>query len=323
MVAMRNALLMAALTTACACGQGRPLPPFVLPDDIASRKVDIMSEGVRLSGEVFSAKALAGKKLPTIVMSHGWGGTVAGLRRDAAEFAKAGYLVVAFDYRGWGLSDSRVILTGRAPADPANHRFTAEVQEVREVVDPMDMSADILNALHWVQGEPQADVARIGLWGSSFSGGLVVYAAEHDPRVKAVHSQVPSLDGRWIVATDADRKATYDESTKRARGEIGYPEPRAKTIGNLIGAPIRSRFVSYYPVEEIEKARQCAIQFVIAEKEELFDNKDHAIAAYNRFKGPKNLVTIPKITHYGVYGEARVETHRLAQEWFDKYLTSR
>jgi hypothetical protein len=31
-------------------------------------------------------------------------------------------------------------------------------------------------------------------------------------------------------------------------------------------------------------------------------------------------VTIPKITHYGIYGEARMETHKLAQEWFDKYL---
>ena len=38
--------------------------------------------------------------------------------------------------------------------------------------------------------------ANIGLWGSSFSGGLVVYAGEHDPRVKALHSQVPALDGR-------------------------------------------------------------------------------------------------------------------------------
>ncbi len=114
MVAMKRSLLIAVLTGAGAFGQYRPLAPFVLPDDIAARKVDIMSAGVRMSGEVFSAKALAGEKLPTIVMSHGWGGTVAGLRRDAAEFAEAGYLVVAFDYRGWGLSDSRVILTGRA-----------------------------------------------------------------------------------------------------------------------------------------------------------------------------------------------------------------
>src|SRR6266700_2340302 len=121
----------------------------MLPDDVAMRKVDILSEGTRMGGELYSLKSVAGKKLPTIVMSHGWGGTVGGLRRDAAAFAQTGYLVIAFDYRGWGASDSRVILSGRATAPVANrdetHRYSAEVQEVREVVDPMDMGADILN----------------------------------------------------------------------------------------------------------------------------------------------------------------------------------
>ena len=67
-------------------------------------------------------------------------------------------------------------------------------------------------------------------------------------------------------------------------------------------------------------APNCAMQFVIAEKEELFDNKDHAIKAYARVKGPKNLVTVPGITHYGIYGQAFALAHKLAQDWFDKYL---
>ncbi len=319
---MKAALLISILTVG-VFGQQRSLPPFVVPDDVTTRKVDIMSEGARMSGEVFCSKALSGKKLPTILMSHGWGGTVAGLRRDASEFAQAGYLVIAFDYRGWGASDSRVILVDRAPMEAGSHRFRAEVQAVREVVDPLDMSADILNAIHWAVGDPQCDMRRIGLWGSSFSGGLVVYAAEHDPRVKALHSQVPALDGRWVVSTADDRALTYVESTRRARGEIGYPAPGEKVIGNLVGAPIRSRFVGYYPVEEVDKAPQCAMQFLIAEKEELFDNKEHGIAAYQRAKGPKNLVIVPGITHYGIYYEAREQAHRLAQEWFDKNLKAR
>src|SRR3984893_14061614 len=139
---MKAALLISLLTVGLF-GQQRSLPPFVVPNDVTTRKVDIMSEGVRMSGEVFCSKPLTGKKLPTIVMSHGWGGTVAGLRRDASEFAQAGYLVVAFDYRGWGESDSRVILVDRrAPKEKQNYHFTAEVQEVREVVEPLDMVVD-------------------------------------------------------------------------------------------------------------------------------------------------------------------------------------
>ena len=155
--------------------------PAPIPPDVDTRKVDIYSAGTRMSGTVFVSKsAPAGEKLPTIVMAHGWGGVAALLRPEAVAFAQAGYLVLTFDYRGWGASDSRVILTRPAPPNPPNHKFTAEVQEVREVVDPLDMADDWLAAINWVVGEPQCDANRIGLWGSSFSGGLVVWAAEHD-----------------------------------------------------------------------------------------------------------------------------------------------
>ena len=291
------------LLCAAACAQA----PFTPPPEIDYRKADIYSEGTRMSAELFSLKTLAGKKLPTILMAHGWGGVKASLRPDAVLFAKSGYLVLTFDYRGWGESDSRLA------------KIKGQAQDVREVVDPLDFGTDWLNAIHWVAGEPQCDMTRLGLWGSSFSGGLVVWAAERDPRVKALHSQVGSLDGRWVVATDAERAKTYAEATKMARGEK-YPEPLAKVLGNLRGAPVRARFIDYAPVEEVARAPKCAMQFVIAEKEELFDNKDNAIKAYNHVLGPKNLVTVPKITHYGIYYEARQEAQRLALEWFDKHL---
>ena len=37
--------------------------------------------------------------------------------------------------------------------------------------------------------------------------------------------------------------------------------------------------------------------FVIAEKEELFDNADHGILAHERAKGPKKLVVVEGIQH--------------------------
>ncbi len=152
-----------------------------------------MSEGTRMAAEVFAPKNPRGEKLPTIVMSHGWGGTAAGLRPDAVAFARAGYLVVAFDYRGWGKSDSRLILADKT-LEKKDGKLIAEVREVREVVDPIDQTTDIMNAIHWVVGEKLCDGERIGLWGSSYSGGHVVYVAARDPRVKAFVSQV-GVDG--------------------------------------------------------------------------------------------------------------------------------
>ena len=298
----------------------QPAAAFNPPEGIAHRTADVMSEGVRLSAELFSPKEKAGSRLPTVILCHGWGGTAALLRQQAVDFARSGYLAIIFDYRGWGASDSRMILTGPAPATKKNHRFTAEVQEVREVVDPFEQTTDIFNVIHWAVGEPDVDQGRLGLWGTSYAGGHVVYVAVRDPRIKCLVSQVGALDSRWVGA-DADQlRETYAEATRRAHGEIGYPAPRAKVIGNLQGASIRDKLLRYAPVEDVPGITNCAMLFIVAEKEELFRNEDHAKLAFDRAREPKKYVVIPGITHYGVYLKARPQATKLAIDWFDEHL---
>jgi uncharacterized protein len=313
------ALTLLAMCPAFSRGQ-TAAAPYDPPADVAFRKATVVSEGCRLAAELFSPGDAADKALPTIVMSHGWGGTAQQLRADAAIFARAGYLVVTFDYRGWGASEGRVLLTKPAARGKPGEPFTAEVKEVREIVDPLEQTADLLNVLHWLQGEKQCDAKHIGLWGSSYSGGHVIYAAARDSRVKATVSQVPALDSRFVVQTDEMRHQTFQQATQRARGEIGYPPPGERVIGNLRGAPIMDKLMQYAPVEDAAKAPGCAMLFVLAEKEELFDNKQHGIAAFERAKGPKKLVILPGLKHYDIYLGARKEAQRLALEWFDKYL---
>ena len=303
---------------------------FKPPDNLDFRRVNIISEGVRMHGEILSLKALAGKKLPTIIQAHGWGGTAAGFRRDSIDLANAGYLVLSFDYRGWGESDSRLILTARSPVKPTYgqaQKFTAEVVEVREVVDPLEFVTDWFNAIHWAMGEPMVDKDRIGLRGSSYSGGHIVYVAARDPRVKAIVGQVSAFDSRppaitTLAGSEANQlKLAYDEATRRARGELGYPPPRQmRVIGNLIGAPIRDKLLLYAPVEDAARLKNCAALFIDAEKEELFDIKDHGKLAYERAPQPKKYVLVPGITHYGIYSTAREQAVKLAIEWFDQYL---
>ena len=172
-----------------------PKPHFRAPEGVTFRVANIFSEGTRISAEIFAPKDSEGKPLPTIVMSHGWGGTAEALRPFRITFAKAGYHVITFDYRGWAKSDSRLILTGARPREK-DGKVIAEVKEVREVVDPIDQTADIMNAIHWAAADKQCDPERIGIWGSSYSGGHVVYVAARDPRVKAFVSQVGAMDSR-------------------------------------------------------------------------------------------------------------------------------
>jgi dienelactone hydrolase len=301
--------------------------PYKTPDDIAYRQATIISEGSRLAAEVFTLKESGEKSLPTIILCHGWGGVAERLRPEAVAFARAGYLAVTFDYRGWGPSEGRLVATKPLARGKPGEAVTAAaqeitVQEIREVVDPLDQTTDLANVIHWVHGEKQCDQERIGLWGTSYSGGHVVYAAARDGRVKATASQVPGMDSRFVMQ-GAGRQQTLDEATRRTHGEIGYPPPGAVAVGNLRGAPIRERLMNYAPVEEAGKAPNCAMLFIIAEKEELFDNRYHAIKAHELAKGPKKLVTIPNITHYGIYTSARQEAQKLALDWFDTHLKNR
>jgi alpha-beta hydrolase superfamily lysophospholipase len=281
---------------------------------LAERKVDIFSEGVRTAGSVLYAQALEGKKLPTIILSHGWGGTAAMLRPQAERFAEAGYFVLVFDYRGWGESDSRWVRDESATSG-ANAR-----RELREVVDPLDQAADIFSAVHWVMGEPMVDVNRVGLWGTSFSGGLVAYVAARDPRIKAIVSQVASFGRpRTSIPPDALSRAQSD-ATRRARGDIGYPPPSAREIGNLRGAPVRESFLRYAPIADIPAIKGCAMLIIDAEKEELFDIREHGGLAFERAAEPKKRVVIPGITHYGIYTTAREQSIDLAIDWMDQHL---
>lgn len=291
---------------------------FKVPEGINFRTADINSEGTRMAAELFSLKTSEKEKLPTVIMSHGWGGTARALRPDAIAFARAGYLVVTFDYRGWGNSDSRLVVVGKVP-EAKDGKLVAEVKEVREVVDPIDQTTDILNAVHWVQAEALCDPDRIGIWGSSFSGGHVVYVAARDPRVKAFVSQVGSMDGRWAIQHPEMRKATFRQGTARTRGKLGYPKPGAKW-GNLSGVPILEKLMRYAPIEDIGRCEKCAKLFIIAGNEELFDNKDHAILAHDRATGIKKLVTVKGIKHYGVYYEKRKQAQQLAIDWYDEHL---
>src|SRR6516164_7357852 len=106
-------MIMLVGPTAALCQPPDPASRFPPSGDyqpaagVGFRVVFIISEGVRLHGELFWPRAEDGHRLPTVVMAHGWGGVAAALRRDASDIAQAGYLVLLFDYRGWGESDAR------------------------------------------------------------------------------------------------------------------------------------------------------------------------------------------------------------------------
>ena len=291
---------------------------------VEQRSVNIWSDGTRLAGDIFYPKdRKEGETLPAIVLCHGWGGTKSHLNRTyAPKFAAAGFFVLTFDYRGWGESDSRLVMRGDAPEPGEDGTATVEVQMIRELVDPFDQLEDIRNAIHFIEGEPGVDPDRIGIWGTSFGGGLVIWTAAHDSRVKCVVSQVGAQDARFAVAaSEGGMAGQHKKEIMRARGKAD-PVPQGEdAVEGLRGTPYMGRFARYAPVEHADKVN-VPVLFIDAENEELFDRHQHSEKVYELIKDrvKTKYHVEPGIRHYGIYTERYQQGSDLALEWFKENL---
>jgi dipeptidyl aminopeptidase/acylaminoacyl peptidase len=296
-----------------------------LPDNVERRSVVIFSDGTRMAGDLYLPKNLKpDDKRPAIVLCDGTGGTKGGSgARLGAIFAQAGYVALAFDYRGWGESDSKLITTEKQPRPDASGNVEVKARAVRWQMDFSDQAMDIRAAISFVAGEPNVDKERIGIWGSSYGGGLVTWTAGNDPRVKCTAAQVP---GMGPPRTPEGIARTFDYLSKQSRGEV---EPVPFETGKMIGkmatyAQMRvnpTKGLGYNPSEAAEKITT-PILFVVAENEELSSNPnvERIQQAIEKRGVPSLLHVIKGITHYGVYREGFDEATKLEVEWFDRHL---
>jgi dienelactone hydrolase len=299
-----------------------PARSYQAPQGISYRADDFYSDNVRLSAQWFYATENAGKKLPTVVMAHGWGGVAARFRKDAIDLARAGYLVLIFDYRGWGDSDGRVVRTGKR-SETANRGEpeTAQIKELRGYVDPIEQTEDWFNAINYAVTQPMVDTDHIGIRGSSYSGGFVIYVAARDARVKAIVSQVGAFDGRprMPYRTPAEVEKANENASLLATGRAAYPGEGLQTRA-MEGAPVGNKYLRWAPIFDADRITQPTL-FIVAEKEDMFSNEDSGVLACNRVKGPRKLLVIPGHSHYGVYADGvREPAIEEAIKWFDRYL---
>lgn len=181
------------------------------------------AHGTRCRAEhhVATSDALTGPAgRPVVVMGHGFGGTVdSGLVPFAEAIAAAGADVVAFDYRGFGLSDG----------------------SPRQVISLTGQVEDYRAAIRAAAQLPGIDPQRIVLWGVSLSGGTVLEVAAGTPEpgtaIAALVSLTPLVSG-----PAAAKHATpyYQPSTSARSGVAGV---RAKLAARRGRAPVTLKLV--------------------------------------------------------------------------------
>ena len=296
------------------------------------RNIEFSADGVKLRGWFYKPDKGKGP-YPTIVMAHGFSGVKEmSLDKFAEVFAKAGMAVLVYDNRCLGASDGRP----------------------RGEIDPTWQRRDYRTAITYAQTLREVDQNRIGIWGTSYTGGTVCMVAALDRRVKAVVSQVPFMVGHknlqqflpidgWVpfqqmLDEDRLRRMNGEKSKVMKMRSLDPTEPHVfpgeKTYNYIQyyldrdpdctwenQVTIRSlEYMLEYDVTSFMVRISPTPLLMILSDCDTTTPSDIALECYALVPGPKKLVMINS-DHYAAYIEKFDQTSTAARDFFLETLT--
>ena len=284
------------------------------------------SEGFRLVGDLYAPDDLrAGERRPGIVLCHGYTGVKdLYLPDNARVLVEAGYVVLAFDYKGWGESEGP-----------------------RTRLAPWSRVADVQAALTFLGVQASVDETRLGIYGTSYGGATVVWTGAIDRRVRCIVSVVGIGHGeRWMrsvrrpdewfdlldrSAADRIRRTLDGESELVDRNEILLPDRQSAELAAAARRNVPSALdtlpleyvdetLSFHPEWVVDRIAPRPVLFITADDDRLVPPEESR-ALYEKAGEPKKLVVLEGYGHYEVYAEpAFGEVMRETVAWFGEHL---
>ncbi|KIW17279.1 hypothetical protein PV08_04470 [Exophiala spinifera] len=292
------------------------------------------SDRVTLRGWFYSSELITSPKAPCLVLSHGFSALKEmDLNTFAEHFiSKLPIHCLVYDNRGFGDSDA------------------AEGEPRYEIV-PMTQCSDMSDAITYAASRSEVDADKIGIWGSSYSGGHVLYVGAVDRRVKAVLSQAPCVSGwdnfKRLVRGDFEvgfNAAFAADRQARAEGKepvmvpvvdadplkpSALPTPdsyeffssweKKSNWKNTVTMKTVELFRAYEPQQLIDKISPTPLLMTIASGDVLTP-ADLALGAFARAREPKQLQLLP-CGHFEAYSGPLFERNAGTQtEFLKKWL---
>ena len=288
--------------------------------------VTFYSEGVKLVGDLYAPDDLgSGEARAGVVLCHGYTGVKdLYLPDNARVLTEAGYVVLTFDYKGWGDSAG------------AHGRLA-----------PHSRVADAQAALTFLALQDNVDGERLGLYGTSYGGSTVIWTAAIDSRVNCVVSVVGVGDGRrWMrsvrrpdewhdlverSAQDAERRVLSGESEIIGRSEILVPDRQSAELAaaarkenpvavDTLPLEYVDETLSFHAEWVVDKIAPRPLLLITTDDDRLVPPEESR-ALYERAGEPKKLVVLKGFGHYEVYvppafDQVMAET----TEWFREHL---
>jgi uncharacterized protein len=283
--------------------------------------VEFESEGNTLRGWLFLPDGDG--PFPGVVMSSGFAGVKEGFLGNPFHrvVADAGIAVVLYDHANTGESDGLP----------------------RQELDPILQQRGYRDAITFLSGRDDVDADRIGIWGTSYSGGHVLAVAAHDRRVKCAVAQAMTISGhrnlerRHTPESFAELRSRWAEERLRlARGEAATVVPafgeESESVRYQAARPPEERanwrnevtlrtwemYDEYEPAAWIERISPTPLLMIVCLDDTMTPAQD-SLGAYERALQPKRLVAVPG-THYAVYAAQFERASTAARDWFVEHL---
>jgi uncharacterized protein len=291
--------------------------------------ITFYSEGFKLVGDVYyPADLQLDEKRAGIVLCHGYTGVKdLYLPDNARVLNEAGYIVLTFDYKGWGESEG-------SPSRLA----------------PYSRVYDVQSALTFMTTLPQVNAERLGIYGTSYGGATVVWVGAIDERVKCIVSVVGIGHGkRWMRSvrrpdewydllerSDADRvkRVQTGNSEFAERSEILLPDRQSAELAaaarrdnpsavNTIPLEYVDDTLGFNPEWVVDNIAPRPILFITSDNDRLVPPEESE-QLYARAGDPKKLIVLKGYGHYEVYVEpAFSEVMAPTLAWYAEHLPAR
>jgi len=288
--------------------------------------VSFYSEGHKLDGDLYLPEGLATSDIRAgVVLCHGYTGVKdLYLPDNARVLCEAGYIVLTFDYKGWGKSEG-----------------------TRDRLAPYSRVADVQAAITFLGAQPQVDEDAIGIYGTSYGGSTVVWTAAIDQRVQCVVSVVGVGHGqRWMRSVrrpdewvdlqersknDRVQRTMSGESERADRSEILLPDRQSAALA-AAARKNNPTAINTLPLDYIDETLQFHAEWVvdkisprpvllITTDDDRLVPPEESESLYEKAGEPKKLITLQGYGHYEVYVEpAFSEVMTPTVEWFQNYM---
>jgi uncharacterized protein len=297
------------------------------------KNITFLRNGQTLSGTLhLPQKAFKEKSSPVVVLAHG----MANNRDEAGQhkylssrLVESGYATLRFDFSGCGE-------TGRR-----GHMFIGSEW-------PLDLQA----AIDFLQEQTEVDPNRIGVVGSSWGGGVAIFTAAMDRRIRCMVSLgAPANGERWLreqwvlVFGEAGWQKFLSQVAEDLKDtRAGEPSRTVRLIGGFIPVPLSQipfydqflgenpAIVRDVPLEIATDILHFSPESVVSQvsptpllivhgKDDPVVNYHHAQKYYEEACEPKRLCLINKGIHQVLSGETAEQAGNEVLRWLDFYLS--